>query len=100
MRLRRSEAAETEGDHNTPFTSPPYHRDRLPARSSSGSPVDSTETIALARDAVIVMLQIGGPVLLIALVVGLVVSLVQALTQIQEMKIGSAQCRARVCQYV
>src|SRR3546814_4442375 len=79
MRLRRSEAAETEGDHNTPFTSPPYHRDRLPARSSSGSSVDSTETIALVRDAVIVMLPIGGPVLLIALVVGLVVSLVQAL---------------------
>lgn len=45
----------------------------------------ATEVIELARESLIVMLKIGGPILLIALVVGLVVSLFQALTQIQEM---------------
>ncbi|MEQ8968481.1 MAG: flagellar biosynthesis protein FliQ [Azospirillaceae bacterium] len=44
-----------------------------------------TEAIEVARSAVIVILQVGGPVMLIALAVGLVISLVQALTQIQEM---------------
>ena len=37
------------------------------------------------RDALIVLLKMGAPVLLVALVVGLAISLVQALTQIQEM---------------
>lgn len=45
----------------------------------------SSDTISLARDAIVVMLQIGTPIMLIALAVGLVISLVQALTQIQEM---------------
>lgn len=45
----------------------------------------SSDTISLARDAIIVMLQIGAPIMVIALAVGLVISLVQALTQIQEM---------------
>jgi len=47
--------------------------------------VTQTEAIEVARSAVIVILQVGGPVMLIALAVGLVISLVQALTQIQEM---------------
>ena len=38
----------------------------------------------VARDGIVVFLKVGGPLMLIALVVGLVVSLVQALTQIQE----------------
>jgi len=47
--------------------------------------VTETEAIDVARSALIVILQIGAPVMLIALAVGLVISLVQALTQIQEM---------------
>jgi flagellar biosynthetic protein FliQ len=39
----------------------------------------------IAREAIWVMLLVGAPVMLVALVVGLVVSLLQALTQIQEM---------------
>ncbi len=47
--------------------------------------MNSSDTIRLARDAILVMLQIGGPILVIALAVGLVISLIQALTQVQEM---------------
>lgn len=47
-----------------------------------------TEVLDVSRDAVIVTLKIGLPVMLIALVVGLVVSLFQALTQIQEMTLS------------
>ena len=36
----------------------------------------------------VVTLQVGGPILLIALVVGLIISLFQALTQIQEMTLS------------
>lgn len=38
----------------------------------------------LARSAVMLAVQLGGPLLLVALVVGLIVSLLQAITQIQE----------------
>ncbi|CAH1676154.1 flagellar biosynthesis protein FliQ [Hyphomicrobiales bacterium] len=38
----------------------------------------------VARDGIVVFLKVGGPLMMIALVVGLAVSLVQALTQIQE----------------
>lgn len=44
----------------------------------------SDSTLDLARQAVFVCLQVGAPVLLVALGVGLVVSFVQAITQIQE----------------
>ncbi len=37
-----------------------------------------------ARDALIVMLKVAGPVLLVGLAVGLVISMLQALTQINE----------------
>ncbi len=39
----------------------------------------------VAREAVIVMLKVGSPIMLLALIVGLTVSLFQALTQMQEM---------------
>jgi flagellar biosynthetic protein FliQ len=39
----------------------------------------------VAREAVIVMLKVGSPILLLALLVGLTISLFQALTQMQEM---------------
>jgi flagellar biosynthetic protein FliQ len=42
------------------------------------------DAIDIARDAIIVSLKLGGPVMLIALIIGLVISLFQALTQIQE----------------
>ncbi|WP_306222665.1 flagellar biosynthesis protein FliQ [Bosea beijingensis] len=38
----------------------------------------------IARDGIVVFLKVGGPLMVIALVVGLIVSLIQALTQIQE----------------
>ncbi len=47
--------------------------------------MDVTDVLEVAREAVIVTLKIGSPVLLLALVVGLTISLFQALTQIQEM---------------
>ena len=40
--------------------------------------------IELARQTVWVMLQVGAPALLAALVVGVLISLLQALTQVQE----------------
>lgn len=39
----------------------------------------------IARETVIVMIKIGTPMMLVALVVGLLVALFQALTQMQEM---------------
>ncbi len=39
----------------------------------------------VSREAVVVMLKIGSPILLLALFVGLIISLFQALTQMQEM---------------
>ncbi len=47
--------------------------------------MNEADVLGIAREAIIVMIQIGAPVMLLALVVGLVVSLVQALTQVQEM---------------
>lgn len=47
--------------------------------------MNSAEVIDVTRDGLIVILQVGAPVMLIALAVGLVISLFQALTQIQEM---------------
>jgi flagellar biosynthetic protein FliQ len=42
------------------------------------------DVAALIRDAMLLMLKLGGPPLIAALVVGLVVSLLQAVTQINE----------------
>jgi len=50
--------------------------------------MSETEIISISRDAVYVMLQIGAPIMGIALGVGLVVALFQALTQIQEMSLA------------
>ena len=47
-----------------------------------------TDLAALLRDAMLVMLKLGGPPLMVALVVGLVISLVQAITQIHEVTIA------------
>ncbi|WP_374308443.1 flagellar biosynthesis protein FliQ [Dongia sp.] len=46
--------------------------------------MDEAALLEIARDAVIVTLKVGAPIMLISLVVGLLISLFQALTQIQE----------------
>jgi flagellar biosynthetic protein FliQ len=46
--------------------------------------VTDADIAGLIRDAMLVMLKLGGPPLLVALVVGLLVSLLQAITQINE----------------
>ena len=50
--------------------------------------MNSLDFIEVARDGLVVMLKIGSPVMLIALLTGLAISLVQALTQIQEMTLA------------
>jgi flagellar biosynthetic protein FliQ len=45
----------------------------------------AAEALEIAREAIFVTIEIGAPVMLVALIVGLAISLVQALTQIQEM---------------
>jgi flagellar biosynthetic protein FliQ len=46
--------------------------------------MDSTQVIALAREAVMLMLQVSAPVLVIGMLVGLIISIMQADTQVQE----------------
>lgn len=46
--------------------------------------MEPTDVIDLAREGIWVLMKIGAPMMLTAMVVGLVVSFVQALTQIQE----------------
>lgn len=47
--------------------------------------MNETEIIEVAREALLISIQISAPILLIGLVVGVSIALVQALTQIQEM---------------
>ena len=47
--------------------------------------MSGAEVLDIARDGVVTMLKVSGPLMLVALVVGLAVALFQALTQIQEM---------------
>jgi flagellar biosynthetic protein FliQ len=46
--------------------------------------VTANDAVDIARDAIIVALKLGAPIMLIGLVVGLIVSFFQAITQIQE----------------
>jgi flagellar biosynthesis protein FliQ len=46
--------------------------------------MDEGALIEIGRDAIIVTLKLGAPLMLIALLIGLIISLFQALTQIQE----------------
>lgn len=46
--------------------------------------MNEADILEIAREGVIVMLQVSAPIMLIGLVVGVVISLFQALTQIQE----------------
>ena len=46
--------------------------------------MNETEVIETAREAILIAIQIGAPILLVGLIVGVTIALVQALTQIQE----------------
>jgi flagellar biosynthetic protein FliQ len=46
--------------------------------------MDEAVLLEVGRDAVIVTLKLGAPLMVIALLIGLVISLFQALTQIQK----------------
>lgn len=46
--------------------------------------MNETEVIEVARQALLITIQIGAPILLVGLFVGVAIALVQALTQIQE----------------
>ncbi len=48
----------------------------------------ATDVLELSRESVWVMLKVGGPILIVALIVGLSISLIQALTQVQEMTLS------------
>lgn len=50
--------------------------------------MNPADVLDVSREAVVVMLKIGSPVLLLALLVGLAIALFQALTQIQEMTLS------------
>ena len=47
--------------------------------------MEGAEVLDVSREAMFVMLQLAGPLMLVALVVGLAIAILQALTQIQEM---------------
>ncbi|MGF1631459.1 MAG: flagellar biosynthesis protein FliQ [Kiloniellaceae bacterium] len=47
--------------------------------------MNGTEAIEIGRETIVVMLKLGAPIMLLALVVGLAIALFQALTSIQEM---------------
>lgn len=47
--------------------------------------MNETEVIETARQALLLTIQLGAPILLVGLIVGVSIALVQALTQVQEM---------------
>jgi len=47
--------------------------------------MNASDVFGIGNQAIMVALQIGAPVMLLALGVGLIISILQALTQIQEM---------------
>lgn len=46
--------------------------------------MNQTEIIEVVREAILISIQLGTPVMMIGLVVGLAIALLQALTQVQE----------------
>jgi flagellar biosynthetic protein FliQ len=47
--------------------------------------MNGNDVLDIARDSIWVLLQVAGPLMGVALVVGLMIALLQALTQVQEM---------------
>ncbi len=50
--------------------------------------MNQADILDIAREALLVTLKLGAPVLLLALIAGLAISLLQALTQMQEMTLS------------
>ena len=50
--------------------------------------MNDTDVGMMMRDGMLVMLKLGGPPLMVALVVGLLVALLQAITQINELTLA------------
>lgn len=50
--------------------------------------MNEAEILDIAREAVLVTLEVGAPVMLLALVAGIAISLLQALTQMQELTLS------------
>jgi len=46
--------------------------------------MNETEVIETAKQAILLTIEVGAPILLVGLVVGVAIALVQALTQVQE----------------
>ena len=50
--------------------------------------MSAEQVLDLAREAIFVLIKLGAPIMLVALLVGLATSLLQALTQMQEMTLS------------
>lgn len=50
--------------------------------------MDDSTIIDITRQAILLTLKIGAPVMIVGLVVGLIIALFQALTQVQEMTLS------------
>jgi len=59
--------------------------------------MNDTDTAVLLRDGMLVLLKLGGPPLLLALVVGLIVALLQAVTQINEATLAFLPKALAIC---
>lgn len=46
--------------------------------------MNEADIIDIARESILVMLRVGGPLLIVGLIIGVVISLIQTVTQIQE----------------
>jgi flagellar biosynthesis protein FliQ len=50
--------------------------------------MSAEQVLDIAREAIFVLIKLGAPIMLVALLVGLAISLLQALTQMQEMTLS------------
>jgi flagellar biosynthetic protein FliQ len=50
--------------------------------------MNADHVLDIARESILVMIKIGAPVMVVALVVGIAIALIQALTQMQEMTLS------------
>ncbi len=50
--------------------------------------MNADHVLDIARESIFIMIKIGAPVMVVALVVGIVIALIQALTQMQEMTLS------------
>jgi flagellar biosynthetic protein FliQ len=56
----------------------------LTGRKNGSTAMDQAQILDISREAILVILKLGGPAMVLALVVGVSISVFQALTQIQE----------------